>query len=815
MIARIAGEMGFADAFSYASAEEVFEEIRGFSNPATGYDLRGATYDRLRAEPLQWPIARDGPARNPIRYLNDGAHGPIRTTAEGDVPQLVFPTPSGRAAFHPRAHGPAAEPPDDDFPFTFNTGRLPNQWHTMTKTGKVDKLARLDPSPFVEIHPDDAAPLGIAEGDLVEVASRRGRAVLPAVVTDRVLPGCCFAPFHWNDLYGEYASVNAVTSDAVDPFSFQPAFKMCAVSLSRVATPVAVAVDGVAPTTVALGPQPGTGDGAALTASLRVRLGLGASRAPQLDDRQLRYLDGFLSGIDLAGAPAGVPVLPVGAPFDVTAAAWVDGLLAGANSRAGTTAGGPLVAAGDAAGAQRSVAVLWASQTGTAAELAASAAARLSEAGFRASAQPMSTARLADLGRDCDVLAITSTFGSGDPPDNGVEFWRHLTAADVPRLEGVRYAVLALGDSSYADFCGHGRRLDERLHELGAERVEARVDCEPDFETAADGWLGRVIDGLRRPPRDPSLRAPAAPGGAFRTARHGEVPTRTTPLLARLAGNRLLTAAGSGKEVRELVVDTSGSALTYEAGDSLGVWPTNDPELVAEWLDVMGADRHEAVALDGVGEIELGVALRDHLEIARITPRVLGLVADLSGDRDLRKVADSRDAVALAAWSWGRQAVDLVVPSARRAPAQAWVDVFARLQPRQYSIASSPSRSPHRLRLTMSTVRYDVAGKRRNGVCSTFLADSEPDSFVPVFVKPAAHFRPPADPRAAMIMIGAGTGVAPFIGFLEERQARGDTGHNWLFFGEQRRATDHYYASRARGVPRGRGAEPPRPGVLP
>lgn len=225
IIADVARAMGYEKGFSYDSAEQIFEEIKGAWNPKTGWDLRGASYERLRGGPVQWPVAReDGPARNPIRYV-DG---------EGDG-ELSFPTASGRAVFHARPHLPPAEMPDDDFPFVLNTGRLQHQWHTLTKTGKVAKLNKLNPGPFVELHPQDAAALGVAEGDSVEVASRRGRAVLPAVVTDRVRVGCVFAPFHWNDLFGEYLSINAVTSDAVDPVSFQPEFKVCAVSLARVA----------------------------------------------------------------------------------------------------------------------------------------------------------------------------------------------------------------------------------------------------------------------------------------------------------------------------------------------------------------------------------------------------------------------------------------------------------------------------------------------------------------------------------------------------------------------------------------------------
>jgi sulfite reductase (NADPH) flavoprotein alpha-component len=200
------------------------------------------TYERLRSAPVQWPApdrgddeGKDTAGRNPVRYLNDGVSQALRTHPDGSVPRLAFATPTGRAVFFPRPHLPAAELPDDDYPFVLNTGRLQHQWHTLTKTGKVARLNKLNPGPFIEVHPDDAAEHGIREGDAVAIASRRGRAVLPAMVSDRVRPGDCFAPFHWDDLFGEHLSINAVTNDAVDPTSLQPELKACAVCLTRVA----------------------------------------------------------------------------------------------------------------------------------------------------------------------------------------------------------------------------------------------------------------------------------------------------------------------------------------------------------------------------------------------------------------------------------------------------------------------------------------------------------------------------------------------------------------------------------------------------
>ncbi len=664
LICQVAAHLGYGEHFAYESSEQIFDEIRSFWNPKTGYDIRGASYARLRETSLQWPCPPDDDNdRHPIRYLNDGVSQDYFVDEDGHAPRLAFATPSRRANFFARPHMDARELPDDDYPLVLNTGRLQHQWHTMTKTGLVGALNRLNGGPFVEIHPADAAALNISEGQDVELTTRRGRAVLPAVVSDRVRLGTCFVPFHWNDDHGEYLAVNALTNDAVDPDSLQPEFKACAVSLRPLATPV----------------------------------------------RETTVL-----------------------------------------SRPNLTEG-PLV--------------LWASQTGTAEEFAGKVAAGIGVPNL----VNMNDIDLADLAAR-DVLVVTSTFGDGGPPDNGAEFWHRLSAPDAPTLTGVRYAVLGIGDRTYDNFCGHARSLDSRLAALGAARMLDRVEC----EAYDDEPMGRWVDQV------------AALLGRFVSASPATVAepfTRANPIVAPLSRNVLLSSPSARKEVRQFGFDISAFDISYSAGDSLGVFPTNDAAAVEAWLAATGMRGEHIVMVDGT-EQTLREALTSRYDFCRVTPDLVRFIAENSRDaKALRARKDKFDK-----WLLGRNGLDLVQEFVVHADPDQWLDVLVRLTPRSYSISSSPLVSPREIQLTVSVVRY---GHQRGGVCSTFLADRAASA--PVFLQRSPHFRPPEDGDASMIMVGPGTGIAPFRGFLQERRALGHAGRNWLFFGDQHRNENFYY----------------------
>ena len=662
----------------------------------------------------------------------------------------------------------------------------------MTKTGKVATLNKLNPGPFIEINPEDAAATGIADKDAVEIRSPRGRAILPASVTTRVLPGCCFVPFHWNDTFGDNLAINAVTSDAADPVSLQPAFKFCAVSLARV-TPAPDAEparrdDQTTPVTSVLPMLALEESNGVMVATRPVLQPIAEAFAaaidfkpvppPVLTTEESVYLSGFISGLKSPEALGHVPTLPSNAPFAPSTRLWLDGVLAGLSSRtgsAGPQANGHLPDRLEPALEKPSVTVLWASQTGNAEGLAQKLADTLNDRGAKVQLTAMADYPVALLAQETNLILISSTYGDGDPPDNGKSFWEILTSDAAPRLDNLTYAVCALGDPSYDQFCNYGKSLDARLAALGAKRLKDRLDCDTDYEDQAPPWIETVTSLVTDAAKAEAAPIEPAPARSAAGPKYG----KTNPFPSKLIGNTRLNGAGAGKDTRFFNFSLAGSDLTYEAGDALGVWPANCPEMVDEILLSAGLDGDASVSLSGKGDLSLKAALSDGFELTRPSREMLQFVADRSANDGLRPLLADDRKEDLKRYLWGRQIADVLTDYPVKASPQDFVSALKRMQHRLYSISSSPKAHQGEVHLTVSAVRYGE--RNRKGTCSTFLADRAADVGVPIFIQPSSHFHLPKDPEVPIIMIGPGTGVAPFRAFLHDRRASGATGKNWLF----------------------------------
>jgi sulfite reductase (NADPH) flavoprotein alpha-component len=495
-----------------------------------------------------------------------------------------------------------------------------------------------------------------------------------------------------------------------------------------------------------------------------------------------------------------IPFIPESAPFTADQRLWLNGYLAGlfsdatlaANAMAGLSA-----APASSAAPPKPLVVLYGSQTGTAEGLAKKMKTEASKRGFEPKVVDMAKYDSLDLSKESNVLIVTSTYGDGDPPDNAQGFWNYLSSETAPRLEHVQYSVLALGDTNYPAFCQFGKVCDARLEALGAKRIHPRVDCDVDYDASAKAWTDAVFRTLLSSSNGASPTAALlAPGEASAVAPAAETsPTfsRKNPFPARLVTNRLLNGEGSAKEVRHFEISLEGSGLTYEVGDALGVQPANCPTLVNDLLGVLGCDGEEAVKTPDGAEMSLRLALLQQCDIGKPSMDFLKAAAARTKGGDLPQLIDPARNADLKKFLWGREIIDLLVEMSEKFSAQELVNLLKKLQPRLYSISSSSKAHPGEVHLTIAAVRYESHGRPRKGVCSTFLADRAADAPVPVFVQPAHGFKLPADGAVSVIMVGPGTGIAPFRAFLEERRATNAPGRNWLFFGDQCRATDFLY----------------------
>jgi len=465
----------------------------------------------------------------------------------------------------------------------------------------------------------------------------------------------------------------------------------------------------------------------------------------------------------------------------------------------------------------RTLSVVFITQSGNAEWIADQVVEKGVEAGFEASVidgADLDTATLAGLDR---LVVVCATYGEGEIPDDAADFWDEFSAADAPRLDGLQFGVIALGDSIYDFFCQAGKDVDARLEELGGTRVIERVDCDLDFQPPVDEWLPRAMAAFTEaaqttapapaaaepdaePEPEPAESARSAePAEAAQTSaagrRAGKSPWgRKNPYPARITADVLLSREGSDKEVRHLEVDLGESGLEYQPGDGFSVVTVNDPALVEAIITRLGATGDEPIpGRDGVTTFRH--ALLHRLEISTPAKHLVDFFAARTGDPELRRLVDTADHDAYDAYLWGRDVLDLLnVDPALSLTPEELADELRPLTARVYSISSSPLRHAGSVHFTVAVVRHHSDGRDRGGACSTHLADRCPDRQIGIYPTPNSSFRLPGD-DVPIIMIGPGTGIAPFRAFLHERAARGATGENWLFFGDRHRATDYLYES--------------------
>ncbi|PXH71864.1 NADPH-dependent assimilatory sulfite reductase flavoprotein subunit [Klebsiella pneumoniae] len=471
--------------------------------------------------------------------------------------------------------------------------------------------------------------------------------------------------------------------------------------------------------------------------------------------------------------------------FTPTQLAWVSGYFWGVlNQQSGTAVAAPAPAA-----EVPTITLISASQTGNARRVAEALRDDLLAAKLNVKLVNAGDYKFKQIAAEKLLVVVTSTQGEGEPPEEAVALHKFLFSKKAPKLDGTAFAVFGLGDTSYEFFCQSGKDFDNKLAELGAERLLDRVDADVEYQAAAAEWRARVVEALKA---RALVAAPAqlATSGAVNDI-HTSPYTKEAPLTATLSVNQKITGRNSEKDVRHIEIDLGDSGLRYQPGDALGVWYQNDPQLVKELVELLWLKGDEPVTVEGK-TLPLSEALQWHFELTVNTATIVENYATLTRSESLLPLVG--DKAQLQQYAAATPIVDMVRFSPAQLDAEALIGLLRPLTPRLYSIASSQAEVESEVHVTVGVVRYEIEGRARAGGASSFLADRvEEDGEVRVFIEHNDNFRLPANPETPVIMIGPGTGIAPFRAFMQQRAADGAQGKNWLFFGNPHFTEDFLY----------------------
>lgn len=472
--------------------------------------------------------------------------------------------------------------------------------------------------------------------------------------------------------------------------------------------------------------------------------------------------------------------------------AWLSGYCWAQSQSVSGVAAEPSALQAAASTVSRRVLVLSASQTGNARSVAESLHAKLQAAGVEAHLSSAGDFKSKTLPEEDIVLLVSSTQGEGEPPEEALPLYKFIYGKKKPDLSKLTFAVLGLGDSSYPNFCQAGKDFDAKFAELGAGRLNDLGICDLEFQADADAWIAAVVPKVAElTAQAASPSTTAAPNGSAAPS-NGTVYTKENPYTATLSVRQKITSRDAEKDVEHIEIDLSGSGLHYQAGDALGVWPLNAADLVQEILDLNQLTGNETVQLSDGRETDIHTALTESADITQNTPAFVQQYAELTNNEELKNIA--ADKIQLDAYLAATPPVGVFAAHPHPLDAQTLYSLFRPQTPRLYSIASAQGEVGEEVHLTVGVVRFNHHDHTYTGSASGYLGERlEEGSEIRVFVEPNPNFRLPQNGDTPIIMIGAGTGVAPFRSFMQQRAANGDSGKNWLFFGNQRLADDFLY----------------------